>query len=377
LWGAIFFTCSIMAQTTPINSEMHTLFLPQGFVLESLGGYGYTNVARVSIFNISSGNPASLIDFRKPALGVAYQSDSGIKDAWLAGTGHKRIKNDWPQSYGLTLPVGNFRIGYGFRQRYNTELDFGKMEITTVTDTDGTGKFFTPIQKTSVISHSLLASYSIPVKNVSFSLGVRLSGNKLDYYQKILTTKVKHNDNKESWSAGLRIDKPNEYNWGLFFENGLRFKKLTTVDIMADSGSGSIGYVSHQFYVTGDLPDRLHAGGIYWARPTIQLTGNVTYIYWNRINEGFENQLEYSGSVVHRLTDFMAYSVGFYYTNRRYRWEHALAGSEDNLMAAYLTGGLVLRVNVWELELAVADSHLFSGDWRKQTIGKVGLGVRL
>ncbi len=45
--------------------------------------------------------------------------------------------------------------------------------------------------------------------------------------------------------------------------------------------------------------------------------------------------------------------------------------------ALFLIGGLRFNYDIFSADLAIADSHLFSGDFRKQTIGKLAIGVQL
>ena len=49
----------------------------------------------------------------------------------------------------------------------------------------------------------------------------------------------------------------------------------------------------------------------------------------------------------------------------------------DELYAVFITAGLSFQINFLKVDLALADSHLFSGDLWKQTIGKIGLGIQL
>jgi hypothetical protein len=42
-----------------------------------------------------------------------------------------------------------------------------------------------------------------------------------------------------------------------------------------------------------------------------------------------------------------------------------------------MTAGFKFNYDNFSVDLAIADSHLFSGDYRKQTIGKLSLGINL
>jgi hypothetical protein len=65
---------------------------------------------------------------------------------------------------------------------------------------------------------------------------------------------------------------------------------------------------------------------------------------------------------------------GTYVTRPEY--EQYFLKAED-LRAMYLLAGLVQKVGPLRLDVVLADSHLFSGDWRKHTILKLGIGFQL
>ncbi len=45
--------------------------------------------------------------------------------------------------------------------------------------------------------------------------------------------------------------------------------------------------------------------------------------------------------------------------------------------AFFIIAGLNAAYSFFDIDLAIADSHLLSGDFRKQTIGKITLGIQL
>lgn len=81
--------------------------------------------------------------------------------------------------------------------------------------------------------------------------------------------------------------------------------------------------------------------------------------------------VDFSGSVVCLLTEKITPSLGFIYSNRQYARDEY--GLNDNLNALFITAGMVLKYNDFDINLAFADSRLFSGDWRKQTILSLAL----
>jgi hypothetical protein len=45
--------------------------------------------------------------------------------------------------------------------------------------------------------------------------------------------------------------------------------------------------------------------------------------------------------------------------------------------ALFLIAGLRFNYDIFSADLAIADSHIFGGDFRKQTIAKLAIGVQL
>ena len=95
-----------------VSREINATFLTQGFVQESLSGLGFPGSNITTISNISSCNPASLYDFETLSLGLSNQFDSELYPAWVAGIGHKRVNNYFPQSVGIVFPINTFRFSH-------------------------------------------------------------------------------------------------------------------------------------------------------------------------------------------------------------------------------------------------------------------------
>ena len=111
----------------------------------------------------------------------------------------------------------------------------------------------------------------------------------------------------------------------------------------------------------------------------MNIAGGLNYVVLdNLINDysgGVQNQFEPYGSIIYQFTEKVTFSTGYFHTNYRYR------GSSDFLTdrfnAWYFTAGFLYSLKLVDVDLALADSHLFSGEWRKQTIIRIGLGYRM
>lgn len=87
------------------------------------------------------------------------------------------------------------------------------------------------------------------------------------------------------------------------------------------------------------------------------------------------NQLELSGSSVYGLSDDLNVSLGFFYTDKTFKDDQS--DFLDKFTAVFITAGLNYALHPLKIGLAIADSHLLSDEWRKQTIAKIGIDVEI
>jgi len=257
------------------------MFLPQGYVLESLGGFGYSNCTIVTIPNICNSNPALITDFNNMSVGISYQFDTNIKPAKWYDLTHRRIMNGFPQSVGFVIPFKNLRIGIGASQRYNSRLDYGKISVTTAEKPEGTGETFNPIANTYLMSYSAVLSFSL--KN--FSAGLQYNLNRF-YHEAIigiLHTKVSAYTYKSSWSAGVKYKlKENStfgFQIGMFYESSLRLSGSTHMQLPSFvSGKRDVLLTSK-----GEIPNKMHFGFLIDPPFPLKFTCNLTYWNWSKM----------------------------------------------------------------------------------------------
>jgi hypothetical protein len=130
------------------------------------------------------------------------------------------------------------------------------------------------------------------------------------------------------------------------------------------------------FYLIGKYPDEWSVGILSKLSNQIKIAGGLNFLVWNNPNvDGIKNQIEPYGSIIYQFTEKAAFSTGVFHTNYRSRdWSGFWA---DRFNALYVTAGFLYSLKFVDVVLALADSHLFSGEWRKQTIFKIGLGYRI
>lgn len=154
---------------------------------------------------------------------------------------------------------------------------------------------------------------------------------------------------------------------GMYYESELEFDEVKKI-------SGE----SYQFH--GSIPQKLHAGLSINFPQKVTLTNNFSYLYWESTDNLYhtKNELDWSGSVSYHYFNNLSVHIGSKITGTQYDNELVVTWDEakikDLLFAHYLTTGCVYNFKNFEFDLAVADSHLFSEDWRKHTIFKLGIG---
>ncbi len=381
------FTTNIYSQ---IANEHQVAFLPQGFALQTLSSLGTSNIIN-DISNISSINPASINEFNKISCGISYLFQSKIDEAYIAGIAHNRIQNFTPQSFGILFPFNELKIGIGMRQRYNSELDLGQIQITTMERPDGTGEYFLPIYRTNVHSYSFILSYlfdNFLSQGNEFSLGFKLDYNRLHEYEEIWRMSNDIVANSFGWSAGFiyKIGKEDKkaLKLGLSYESSVEFSKYFTYGnsqlnlVPLDSNNRNTTYyaiINPNYLLKGNIPGELKFDFNINPVSTLNFCTSVNYIFWNSITDNFNNQFEFAENIIFSPNKRISASAGIYTTGRKFKQDYF--GINNELHAFFLSAGIKFNFNYFDVNLALADSHLLSGEAYKQTIAAFGIGFQI
>jgi hypothetical protein len=378
----IFFTKIILSQTTTI--EINPLYLAQGFSIPSLSSFGTSDITN-DVWNIGLLNPASLSRYNNFMAGLTYQYETKIDDAIGSGIGHERYEYEVPQSFGMILPAIGFNFVVSFQQLYNSHLDFGKIPITNIENPDGTGEYYEPDFRTRLYSFSLGVSYMF--NNIfdenSFAVGARVSKNNLSYEEKLFDNSLKATSSDISWATGivyeLALNTCKFIRTGLFYENNVSINMLADYE---DTNYGirpvdtlSLNIVPYSARIKAQKPSKLKLDieTNYLDDFLFQLGAGI--VFWNDVNSNINNQLELSGSSVYGLSDDLNVSLGFFYTVKTFKDDQS--DFLDKFTAVFITAGLNYALHPLKIGLAIADSHLLSDEWRKQTIAKIGIDVEI
>ncbi len=355
--------------------------IPGGLNNPLLNAYGSSGIFN-DVANIGSINPAALASIYLPSIGLSYQFDSKLNPAWIYGISSKRVLKALPHSVGFVYPLDYLRLGFAIHQKYNSELLIGPIELTSNELPDGTGEFLEPEYRTKVFTYSLMASYTFPVNsNKSLStVGIRLNLNSLHEYERLKDTELDASAFATSFTVGAAYrsgkNEDDYFKLGVYYESTLEFlgtgeytdrgKSLIYIDTGGSEGQYQI--VSPLVNISANFPPKLQFDLDYSKIPNFKILASVSNVFWNSISGNSKNQIDFSGSVVYSLNAMFTPTLGFIYSNRQYARDGY--GLNDNLNALYITAGLVIKYYSYNINLVFADSHLFSGDWRKQTIFK-------
>ena len=387
----ILFTIILFTSTVSLAQSIrnrNAALVPQGYGIEQLNSSGSSGILN-DVSNISSMNPASIYKFENLSLGFSYQFQTILDTAWIAGIGTSRVQNYVPQSFGGVIHYENFSFGIGFSQKYNGSLDIGPIPITTVTEPEGTGEYYYPEFENTIQNYTLSAAYQFEdvfTENNNLAFGLTYFLNNFHSHESIGMITASASALGSNFELGVCYDiKINQeqylsigisYSTSTTISNEVEYEGINTLipgSIRGDSLNYQISPVSYSLLL--NVPSEF-SFDIYF-KPLLNLAflGRINNIFWDNIVDNVKDQLEISTSAIYNFNPNTNASLGLYYTGKDYIEDYF--NINEKLYAIYLTGGLSFQINFLKVDLALADSHLFSGDYWEQTIGKIGLGIKL
>lgn len=376
---------NLFSQTTSHSSN--AILFPQGYGIKLLNSSGSSSIFN-DVSNIGFMNPSSISGFENYSLGISYQVSSSIEEAWIADFGTSRVYNFYPQSFGGIVKLNAFTFGLGFGQKYNGTLETGPILITTTQNPDGTGEYLEIIQETSIHSYSLSAAYSLKDlfdTSNNLSVGFRFSLNRFQRYDEFGLETVKATDYSPNFAVGLSsdllLDDVRKLFLGLSYETETSFEadiefERNPILISDIDPNRPPNYVQVKPALVSQTPVELRFDFAIDATENLKFLTNLTAIFWKTETNNLKDQIEFAVSTVYKINEIFTPSIGFYYSD--YKYENKYYSSlNSELSTFFITAGLRLNIQNYYADLAIADSHLFSGDYRKQTIGKLSVGVQL
>ncbi|MBN1779712.1 hypothetical protein JW948_01175 [bacterium] len=366
--------CTILRAQSKVSATAPLVYQPQGYVLESLGGAGFSNTVQSAVFNLSNSNPALLTDSQGISAGFSLHYETDIPENWIADLHHTRENSLIPQSAGLVIPVKPVVIGFGFHQKFRSRMDYGWIMGAVIDPSSPSGYAdtdpFRLLAETSVFQFGCLAAYEmqgILADSDRLSLGIGLYAGMLSYKRSFDMLSDELSDAYAYWimdkhvvepglSAGFRYHH-GVLSWGCFYESGFRYR------------------FHHEdysdIYYEGRTPDKLHAGYSVNLSPRLEMNNQYTVVFWKNSTSRLDadiNHLDYSMNLICHLYHSVSVSSGILHTDKPYHD----STFNSMLTANYLTFGIVLIKGPLTLDLVAADSRWLSEDWRKQTVFRAG-----
>jgi hypothetical protein len=385
LFFLLIFSINSLAQR---SNEFNLILFPQGYGIKFLNSSGTSSIFN-DVSNLGFMNPASISEFENHSLCISYQFNSSIDEAWIADIGTSRVYNFYPQSFAGIVKWNDFTFGLGFGQHYNGTKDFDPMPVTTFQQPDGTGEFIDIIEENSINNYSLSVAYSL-IKlfesTFNINLGLRYSLNRLHQYVKLWDTEVNSTGYYSSFGLGLtsefNIDAERKLTTGIFFESENKFKANLEYErppILYDIDpidSNRIYAITSSPDILYNTPSELSFDLVVDAAEELKFLTKLTSVFWATGADNLKDQIEFSFSAVYKINEMFSPSLGFYMTDCEYT-DNFYSRLNEGLNALFMTAGLKFNYAIFSADLAIADSHLFSGDFRKQTILKLALGYTL
>lgn len=92
----------------------------------------------------------------------------------------------------------------------------------------------------------------------------------------------------------------------------------------------------------------------------------ANFIKWNDVSENLKDQIELTVNSNYILNNLVNINLGLFFTDLNYKTD--IINLNESLEALYITAGVYLEYSFVNLGVTIADSHLLSDDWRKQTL---------
>ena len=353
----LLFTLNIFAQI-PENNQLFVY--PQSLAIESYNSIGFSNMNLCTISDVSSANPASLYQFENISVGLNYQYLSKMKlysDISVASA-----KTFPPVTFGFIYPINNFRLGFAYHQKYNNYLDFGKSEITTVENPEGTGEFYSAYSERLIHSPSLLSNYTISsiFGDDKLSIGLQVFWDFLKTKEKIYKMKSHLEGNSLTWKLGLLYEYRNETYISFVYEKGNRLDgEFETEDEFVEvvDINGRTVEINPNYFMK--LPDKMSFGLTVSTTNDLVLSMSISAVFWELVNDIYKNSLDISAGTIYRLNKSVRISLGFYNSDLN-REVNGFFYSGLNYNSSFMGVGLNWHINNVDVQFELFDNKLFS-----------------
>jgi len=358
------------------HDNFDAIIPPQGFGIKLLNSAGNSSLNNY-VSNLSYMNPASISNLANYSFGISYQYNTNIENGWINNSEVSRENDLIPQSAGAVIKWKQLTFGIGFGQSYNSKVDFVwnfySPEEQQITEFKGRVSSYT-----SAISFTLNDIF----KSSNFNVGLSYTFNRVNYSSSNQFEEVSLNDNAGNFSIGVQYSNKNQSEKNT--KVGLSYTTAAKFEQYINNSSGftiivrdnkALKSSANETLVKANIPDQFNADLSTYLSDKLNLNISVAGVFWKQSDNNLEDQIEFSASTVYEINKMFSPAFGFYYTDKNY--ERDIFNLNDKFNSLFLIAGLKFNCDIFSADLAIADSHLFSGDFRKQTIAKLAIGVQL
>jgi len=378
---------SLTLAQTRVGTTIDGTVLPQGIRWQSLSANGFSYNFPTGLSQISGSNPSTINNFKTMAVGLSYQYNTNIKDAFISDFSYKNSYIGLPQSIAIIYPFEKkLTLGLSAAQKYNGIMKSPDMIVRTVENPNGTGETFSSSSQTNVYSFSAILAYDLSEIFPGVSTGLRYNNDNFWINSKIWHSEANGSGSSSSFSTGVSYNTQTEhgqiefsgyYEKGVDINGNIKYKGIDiiqSIDIDPEKNGNfqSTNLEPESWKVVVLLPNRWHFGANFISESDRFLI-DLAYIDWESTG-AFKNNLEFSASYGHPYSDQLLLFYGIFVTNRKFESSTSSLNSLNGMSATFLTFGAQTVLNDINLDFVIADSHLFSNKWRKQTIFKIALG---
>jgi hypothetical protein len=376
IFSSNIFSGDVSRTGTTGTSSLTTL---SGYGVKLLSGLGNSGLIN-STSNLGFMNPASIGYLQNLSIGLTYQVNTPVYfPEPYDETNYDRVYNFIPQSFGAVYKYDDFTFGLSIGQEFNSKLDFGEIPVTSAQYPDGTGEYYTPVIEYMIENYSLSTAYNFEKSvfdEAEVSLGIRYTLNRFHGYEKLLSTVAEQATFASSIDAGILL-KLEEMQFGLSFNSGKTFNATNSDDLQVRTtipGTTSGSYVIETRGFEFFIPAEINFDARFQLRDHLNLTAAINNVFWSSDYSAFTNQLDISSSIIYDTQNMLSGSLGLMLSNCFLVDDYDY---ENEFNALFIMMGINLKFENFNIDFALADSHLLSGEFRKQAIAKLGLELQL
>lgn len=343
-------------------------FYLQAELLPAYNNIGFSNMFRSDAAELAAANPASIVNFKRLTFGMAfdYRTEVDLYQDIKLG----RSQQWYPVSAAIIVPVKFLYLGLVYQNKYSKFIDYGKLEISTIEEPEGTGEFINPTSEANM--HSLGAVIGSELREVllesdRLAFAVQLS---LDYFNEVSefgNFTGSFSDFAQEIKLGLIYNISPVIGLGFLYEFNPIFK-------------GTYKYKPELVYPTNLEPsivefpfaDKMAIGMQIRPIKQLSLSTGFEYVLNEHRNSYYKNALNYSLALIYRIHSLFDVSAGMYDSNQSP--EGSYSSKRD---AVFFNLGIRKRFRNGSVRLEVYDSHFFTDEMREQTIVKLGFNIAL